>query len=133
MIDRLILGLGLGSTGQQIAPGGPPERTGPLRPVGPPGAPGIPGLPGEEGRPGVPGVPGAICSGPQQVCQHVTTPHGGFTIKYDFTIKSTTFMFAIMLYWLFIPHLNWKVIWIRVYISFLPYGIVHSLKKFGHH
>ena len=93
MIDRLILGLGLGSTGQQISPGGPagPIRIRPGAPNGAPlgapgsigdpgyiGVPGLPGLPGVPEVPGLPGVLGATCSGPEQVCQHVTTPHGEF-------------------------------------------------------
>ena len=62
MIDRLILGLGLGSSGQHIARSG--ER-------------GFPGIP-----PGIPGRSGALsdttCTyiGPQQVCHQFTTLHG---------------------------------------------------------
>ena len=89
MIDRLILGLGLGSTGQQISPGGPAGPARPARPgapgsvpvglPGPIGDPGIIGAPVIIGVPGLPGTVGATCSGPEQVCQHVTTPHGEFS------------------------------------------------------
>ena len=86
VIDRLILGLGLGSTGQQISPGGP---AGPARPAPPvAGAPvnvpiGLPGPIGDPfiGVPGLPGTVGATCSGPEKVCQHVTTPHGEFSVR----------------------------------------------------
>ena len=54
MIDRLILALGLGGSGQAITPGVP----GPPAPPGPPGLPGPPGPPGPPAPPGPPVPPG---------------------------------------------------------------------------
>ena len=67
MIDRLILALGIGSSGQDVTPGpsGPPGEQPSVppdyQPIPPP-TPGQPVSPGPPGQPASPGLPGQPAS-----------------------------------------------------------------------
>lgn len=83
MIDRLILALGIGSSGQDITPGPPglgrPGCSGRKRSLPPSNIPGPVGPTIATEDPGLClTLPPQIFKRQDQICHHVTVPHGMF-------------------------------------------------------